>query len=118
MTCIVAIKTENGVYMGSDGILISHDTIISTDTEKVFKNGDFVFGVCGYAKASTVLKYVYEHPKRQPAESLEKYIYGVFYKSLVDLFESHNISEISNNIHNNGGSIHVGYRGRLFLCGL
>lgn len=57
MTCIVALETPNGVWMGADRLASGKWTGITLQAPKVFTNGPAMFGVCGSVRQMQLLQY-------------------------------------------------------------
>ena len=66
MTCIAAITEKGKVYMGGDSAGVSgYDITIRAD-EKVFKNGQCVFGFTSSFRMGQLLCYKFKVPVKPP----------------------------------------------------
>lgn len=55
MTCIIAIKHENGVLMGADSLVTTGDECTVLKQKKIFKKGKYLIGVCGRLRTTSIL---------------------------------------------------------------
>ena len=64
------------MYIGGDSAATSsaylNQTILAT--EKVFRNGEFLIGAAGSARASLLLRYSLNPPRMYPDEDIDKQI--------------------------------------------
>lgn len=114
MTCIAGIVAEDGVYIGGDsaGADSSWNLIIRAD-EKVFLNGDFIFGFTSSFRMGQILRFGFTPPKRHQDTDVYEYMVTSFVDSIRTRFrESGYISE--NRCQEIGGTFLVGYENRLF----
>ena len=63
MTCIVAIKHDNEIWMGGDSAAFRDDERTNRADEKVFKNGDFLLGYSGSFRVGQLIRYAFNPPK-------------------------------------------------------
>jgi len=78
MTCVVAIKHKNKIYMGADSEISSQhiSRVRSTKTPKIFINDKFIIGNCGSLRFNQILQYLFKPSPQLPKESDDEYIYG------------------------------------------
>ena len=82
MTCIVALKTEDGIYMGADKLGSNGFTGASYKRPKVFVKGEFIFGGSGSYKLLQILEFDFTPPARNINQKEDNYIYTTFFKEL------------------------------------
>lgn len=63
MTCIVGLIEDGIIYMGGDSAESSGCELKIIKDAKVFKKGDFLFGVSGEPRIHNIIKYIFEIPK-------------------------------------------------------
>lgn len=88
MTCIIALKTNNKVYIGGDRMASNSYSHSFTVNKKIFKNGDFYFGYTSSFYMGQLLMYSWSPPARLTEESDNHYIFVTTRNSLVDLFST------------------------------
>lgn len=116
MTCIVGLVEEGTVYMGGDSLAVSGGWLIREMAEgKVFRKGEFLFGVSGMARYIQVLKYRFVPPP-QRGDDVQTYMQVRFVDGLRQC-----LRESTNLVTNNGleeleesTNLMVGYRGSLY----
>lgn len=113
MTCIVGIAQSGRVSIGGDSAGVAgHDLRIRRD-EKVFKNGDFVFGCTTSFRMIQLLRYKLKLPMRHPDMDVMEYMTTEFIDAVRQCLKDGGFatkdkeSEI-------GGTFLVGHGGRLF----
>lgn len=103
MTCIIALKTKDKIYMGCDSCGSNgHDFGIVT-TDKVFireNNGiQYIFGGTGSFRASQLLEYAFQIPdyrKIDKKENRMQYLVNKFIPELIKCFVDNGYSKIEN----------------------
>lgn len=63
MTAIVGLVHKGRVWMGGDSAFSNDEEVWIQRDPKVFRRGDVLFGVCGYARFEALLRYVVEIPR-------------------------------------------------------
>jgi len=105
MTCIVGLEHNGNVYIGGDSAGVAgHRQVIRKD-EKVFRNGEYVFGFAGSFRMGQLLRYAYTPPEVNTWD-LQKFMVTEFIDSILDLFDEKGFDSM--------GAFLVGIRGRLF----
>jgi ATP-dependent protease HslVU (ClpYQ) peptidase subunit len=114
MTCIVGLLDKGNVYIGGDSAWVSapYDTKIIAN-EKVFKNGDFIFGFTSSFRMVQLLRYSFVPPERDKNMDTYEYMVSVFIEAIRLCFKNGGFTKVSNN-EELGGTFLVGYDGRLF----
>jgi len=73
MTCIVGIKYDGMITLGADSEVVSGYIKGGETQGKLFERQGFIYGVCGTVRASNILRYKFEEPKRGSIE-IHKYM--------------------------------------------
>ena len=116
MTCIVAIETKEGVYMGGDRAASSETSLEVTSNPKIFYKDDqtFVYGYAGSFRQGQVLEYMFEEPEDEEGEVMS-YMVRQYIPEIRKCFEKQGV--LQTDLTNNEESIDafiVGYKGYLF----
>lgn len=117
MTCIVGLVQQNIVYIGGDSLASGSSDSTVIRTPKVFRTGDFLFGVCGSLRAIGLLRFAFHPPSRPFAMDLECYFMTEFLNALRQCFYDGGFTHESSNVESFYGGMLIGYRGRLFEMG-
>lgn len=118
MTCIAAIVEDGKVWMGGDSAV--SDGYLGIDTiadEKVFANGDFLFGITGGARMLSILRHSFSPPKLFEGQDLNAYMATTFVNALREAMKTGGYGRKSNEVESFYGAILVGVRGQLFSVG-
>lgn len=118
MTCIVALKGDNGsVIIGGDSAGVADIDIVIRKDPKVFMVDDrFIIGFTDSFRMGQILRYSFNPPIQSKEVTTYEYMVTEFITSLRATFilggylETRGGREI-------GGTFIVGYRGRLFTIG-
>lgn len=117
MTVIVGVQHETGVYIGGDSATISGWTLELTGRPKVFRVGEFLFGVSGSPRVSGLICHAFAPPPvPKKAKHLDRYMVTKFIPTLRAVLgeaaaekKQHDVAGIDGN-----SNVLVGVRGRLF----
>ena len=113
MTCIVGVVSDNEIYMGGDSAGVSGWSLRVRADEKVFVNGDFIFGFTSSFRMGQILRFGFSPPKRHQDTDVYEYMVTSFVDSIRNRFrESGYLSEDKR--QEVGGVFLVGYANRLF----
>lgn len=63
MTCIAGIVDKGRVFIGGDGAASDGTLTVARRDEKVFRNGQFLFGACGSFRIINLLRYELKPPR-------------------------------------------------------
>ncbi len=116
MTCIAGvIERETGlVYLCGDSAGVAgYDLTVRADP-KVFKVGEFIFGMSGSFRMGDLLHHTFKPPVPKPGEPIERFMASRFIDSLRKCFKKGGFAKTKNDEETIGGSFLVGFRGRLF----
>lgn len=115
MTCIVGL-VENGygrILMGGDSAGVSgYDLNVRAD-QKVFVNGEFLFGFTTSFRMGQLLRYKFAPPPFFENEDLMTYASTRFVDAIRQTMKDGGFNKIDNG-RDEGGTFLVGFRGRLF----
>lgn len=98
MTCVVAYKEDDCVYMGFDSIGMDNDCnyMIRKDP-KVFINDEILYGFVGSFRMGQILMYSFKRPDHASyLNNFKEYIYGPFIDELIKCFKNKEIIKDDN----------------------
>ncbi|MGB7594580.1 MAG: hypothetical protein WBL80_03340 [Erysipelotrichaceae bacterium] len=116
MTCIVGIVKGNKVIIGADKLGVFSDSYqkINLADKKIFKRGEFIFGVCGSPRMAQLIQYKLDIPPLSEKQDVTNYMVSNFVENVRTTFKNGGFAEIEKNVES-GGTFMVGFRGRLFV---
>ncbi len=115
MTCIVAIKDNNKVYIGADSAAISDTSVSTRKDPKVFKNGKFLFRFSGSFRFGQLLRFAFKPPKHEKKDDFE-YLCTDFVKKLQTTLEKNGLGgENKRSEREVEGSIIIAYKGNIYV---
>lgn len=118
MTCIVALKHNNKIYMGGDSLGSAGYTKVVRKDAKVFISGDMIFGFCGSFRMGQILQYAMEPPDRPEGLSDMKYLVAHWIPNLIDTFHDAGFRGdkdiYAHEETRTGGAFLLGYRGTVY----
>jgi ATP-dependent protease HslVU (ClpYQ) peptidase subunit len=88
MTCIAAIIKEGKAYMAGERAIADDSHQMKSDTPKIWKVGDYLFGYCGTLEGQ-IIQNNFIPPK--PEGNIDKFMRGKFLESLKQFYETWNI---------------------------
>jgi ATP-dependent protease HslVU (ClpYQ) peptidase subunit len=112
MTCILGLVHNNQVWIGGDSAGVGGLSLSVRADQKVFRNGEFLFGFTSSFRMGQILRYRFD-PKPIPDWDLEKYMCTTFVDEIRACFKQYGFAE-SRAGSDVGGTFLVGVRGRLF----
>ena len=118
MTCIVGIKTEEYVYLGTDSFGSNSFTGTKINyPRKVFQVGDFIIGVCGSFRMIQILTHKLSVVPRFVDQDIYEYVYNSFYDSLLNCLRQEKFLIDVNGVEVMGGGseLIVGIENKLFV---
>ena len=116
MTCVIGMIGKHKLYMGCESQLSTESSklFLSKENSKVFKNGEFIFGCCGYPRMISLLRYSLAIPKQLTTQTDIEYMNTEFIESIRTLFTDKGfIGKFSDGIQR-GATFLVGYHGKLY----
>ena len=116
MTCIVGHKTKDNVYIGGDSAGASGRDIIIRADEKIFKNGEFIFGFTSSFRMGQILRYNFTPPKRKENIPDDEYLYNDFIGEVIKVFKKNGYAKVDSN-QVEGGVFLFGYKNELYYVG-
>jgi hypothetical protein len=113
MTCIVGLEHEGSVYIGGDSAGVSGlDIHVRTD-EKVFTNGNFIFGFTTSFRMGQLLQYSFVPPEQPEDKSDMAYLVTDFIDEIRSCFTVGGFLTKLNDVEE-GGCFLLGYKGKLY----
>lgn len=86
MTCIVALKHDNLIYMAGDRAASNESIIGTLATPKIFKKGEYLIGYAG-SMAGKRLAYHFDPPQPGPYVEIDEFMHTTFLNYLHNLYE-------------------------------
>jgi len=116
MTCIAAIAEKGKVYIGADSAGVHDWDLIIRADEKVFINGDCLFGFTSSFRMGQLLRYKFIIPEK-PQKTTEKiFIHTLFIEGIRKCLKDGGYTKVENN-EETGGEFIVGYKGNIYHIG-
>jgi ATP-dependent protease HslVU (ClpYQ) peptidase subunit len=114
MTCIVGLKTEDGIYIGGDSAVSTGDNLVQTMADpKVWTKGQFIFGYAGTLRAGQIIKYNFKIPPICDRDSMEYLVIG-FVDAMRKTLKKAGAAKEENKEEEQSNQFLIGYKGRLF----
>lgn len=116
MTCIAGVVEGDRVFIGGDsaGVVADDFSLTVRADQKVFRNGDFIFGFCGSFRLGQLLRYAFTPPKRNRRD-VHRYMVTTFIDAVRETLKRGGLAKKEHDVEDIDGSFLVGYRGRLFI---
>ncbi len=77
MTCIVALETAEGVYLGTDSFMGDDKIVDRIDRPKWFKQRNMWFGYAGSLRYAQLVEYMADFRQQEPNEDDKSYLVKV-----------------------------------------
>ena len=113
MTCIIGWIEGNKVWIGGDSAGVGGLKIRTRADEKVFKNGEMLFGYTSSFRLGQLLRYSLELPEQSKKKDDYEYMCTDFIDAVSEMLKKKNYAEISDNKMKIGFFL-VGYKGNLY----
>ena len=113
MTCIAAVSEKGKVYIGADSAGVAGMDVTIRADEKIFKNGECLFGFTSSFRMGQLLRYKFEIPDKPRRISNKVFINTFFIDGIRKCLKDGGYSEITNN-KEKGGCFIVGYKGNIY----
>lgn len=114
MTCIVGLKTQDGIIIGGDSALSAGDTVRQISSPKVFRRGQFVIGCCDSLRVLQLVNFKLSIPPIKGKE-LYKYMVVDFVDAMRKCFKLSGAARKDNEEEEVSGTFVVGIMDRLFI---
>jgi 20S proteasome alpha/beta subunit len=108
MTCIVAARQADKIYMAGDRGASESNLIMSLTSPKVWKYGEYIFGYCGSMDGDR-MKYNFKPPTPK-GDDLDKFMYTDFLIALRVFYENWWV-DVSND---SDFGLLIGIRGKIY----
>jgi hypothetical protein len=116
MTCIVGLVENGIVYMGGDSAACDDSSLNIIRGSKVFKKGEFLFGISGNPRMSDILRYNFEIPyKLDDDQDILEYMHRYFIPDLKGCLSENGVLIKQDEIVSSDSWVMIGYQGRLFI---
>jgi hypothetical protein len=113
MTCIAGLVDNGVVYIGGDSAGVGGSLLSVRTDQKVFQNGEFIFGFTTSFRMGQLLRYSLNPPKNYENIDINKFMVTKFIESIRKCLKEGGYACKNNEIES-GGTFLVGYKGRLF----
>lgn len=114
MTCIVGLVENGTVMIGGDSAGVAGYHVQLRADEKVFRNGEFIFGFTSSFRMGQLLRWKFVPPPLEKGESEEKYLHTRWIDGVIELLKNNGYAVVSQN-ELSGGTFLFGFRGKLYL---
>jgi hypothetical protein len=113
MTCIAAFVEGDTVWVGGDSAGVAgYDLLVRAD-QKVFRNGQMLFGFTDSFRMGQLLRYALNVPHHHADVDIQKYMVTTFMDAVRECLKTHGFARKREDAEIGGGFI-VGYRNQLF----
>ena len=82
MSCIVAVRSKDGIWMGADTLTTYDDYKQITDDKKIFIRDGYMIGVAGKSEFMQKIKHFFELPEIKCGIDIQKFMIGTFARDL------------------------------------
>ena len=113
MTCIAAIAEKGKVFIGADSAGVSGMDVIIRADEKVFKNGECLFGFTSSFRMGQLLRYKFKIPNKPDKMSNKIFMNTLFIDGVRKCLKEGGYAKVSDN-REKGGVFIVGYKGNIY----
>lgn len=113
MTCIVGAVDKDGVVIGGDSAGVAGLDLTVRADEKVFTNGEFLFGFTSSFRMGQLLRYAFSPPPVPEGKDVFAYMVTDFIDAVRSCLKHGGFASKENETES-GGTFLVGFRGRLF----
>jgi ATP-dependent protease HslVU (ClpYQ) peptidase subunit len=115
VTCIAGVVDQGQVFIGGDsaGVGPGWDLTVRAD-EKVFRNGEFLFGFTTSFRMGQLLHHAFTPPKPREGQDPDGFMVTDFVDAVRTCLKSGGWA-MKTNDQESGGTFVVGYRGRLYV---
>lgn len=115
MTVIVGVEQDGDVWIGGDAAGVSAWTVQHRADAKVFRVGEFLYGIAGSFRGGNVLRYCFTPPQRYEHEDPLVYMNTRFIDGLRTALSSAGAKRTESGVDETDNlAFLLGYRGRLY----
>ncbi len=115
MTCIVALKEKNKIYIGGDSAAVAGLSVNVRSDTKVFKNGKFLIGYAGSFRMGQIMRFHFKPPVHKRGKPDYEYMCVDFIKKMQKTFEANGFDgENKRSEKETCGQMLVAYNGELY----
>ena len=115
MTCVVGWVGKETITIGADSRSTNErHSIRARADEKVFSNGDMIFGFAGSFRVGQLLRHALKIPKVSTKTEPDAWMATVFIDKLREVLLDGGSMQDDNGRHEFGAQVLVGFRGRLY----
>jgi len=101
--------------MGGDSAGVAGLSLTVRADQKVFRNGDMLFGFCGSYRVGQVMRYAFVAPKHPRRVDVHRYMVTDFVDAMRETLKKAGVGKKQNEVEEmEDGAFLVGYRGHLF----
>lgn len=113
MTCIVAIKCFDKIYMGGDTLGSNYYSKKIRVDQKIFKKNDMIFGFTSSYRMGQILQYSFDIPAHPDSMDDMKYLVDIFIPQLMETYKKYNWLKTKDNVAE-GGVFLLGYKENIY----
>lgn len=113
MTCIVGLAQDGHVFIGGDSAGISGFDLTVRSDQKVFRNGEFLFGFTTSFRMGQLLRFNFIPPERQENTDDYKFLVTSFIDAIRRCLKDGGYATIKDGSEH-GGTFILGYRGKVY----
>lgn len=113
MTCIVALREQDVIYMGADSAGVSSWSLAQRVDPKIYRVGQMLIGFTSSFRMGQLLGYSLSLPEHQPDMPVERYMATVFVDAVRACLKNGGWAENEKG-QEKGGQFLAAYRGRIF----
>lgn len=113
MTCIVAIETADGVWMGGDRAGSNRYTIHAQDASKTFTNGPLLIGYTTSFRMGQILQYALTVPSHTLTWDVDRWVATDLMKAIREAYTEHGWDRLTENVAQ-GGNFLAAVAGRCY----
>lgn len=113
MTCIVGLVQGGHVYIGGDSAGVGGLDLTVRSDEKVFRNGECLFGFTTSFRMGQILRYSLSIPSRREEQDDFKYLATTFIDAVRSALKDGGFAQKKDDAEQ-GGNFLLGYRGNLY----
>lgn len=114
MTAIAGFCDQGHVWIGGDSAGVGGWDLTVRADQKVFRNGEFLFGFTSSFRMGQLLRYAFTPPAQKEAQDVAAFMVTDFINAVRECLKAGGYARKTNE-EESAGQFLVGYRGRLFF---